>query len=225
MSGSKAQHYPPQTGSYAVKVKNGSGWQGSSACRLHISVGQEYHEGEKLKATFNWVSHRFERVIICVNDTLQRYNFRYQGHSSEDAYRLAEQAGSEWISRNLAEIQNIDAKVEIFRWEDWTEHPDFKRTLQQVTERYDYDKEFKDTLDSDVLAYWERNSLKGSFEDFKKLSTKYYLEETAAFFIMYDEETATNIYPGSTLLPNKFHPNDGGFTRIDFKRNRQPEIA
>ena len=50
MSGSKATQYPPQDGAYAVKVKNGAGWNAFDTARLQISVGQPYHEGDKLAA-------------------------------------------------------------------------------------------------------------------------------------------------------------------------------
>ena len=78
MSGSKATQYPPQDGAYAVKVKNGAGWNAFDTARLQISVGQPYHEGDKLAATADWVRHRFGRVIVCVNDTLQRFNHAFQ---------------------------------------------------------------------------------------------------------------------------------------------------
>jgi tRNA-dependent cyclodipeptide synthase len=228
MSGSKAIQYPAQTGNYAVKVKNGAGWQGSSTARLHISVGQEYHKGEKLKATFNWVSNRFDKVIICVNDTLQRYNLEYQGMSPEDAYRVSEIAGSKWIEENLSAIRSMNTTVQVFRWEDWTGHPDYASKLEEVNALYQDNKTFRDEMDQEIIEYWERNkeSFSGDFDKFRELSTSYFLEETTAFFLMYDEETAVNVYPGSTLFPNKFHDNDGGFTRIDFRKNqRVPQVA
>ena len=55
--------YPPQMGAYKVKVLNGAGWRKYNIARFHISVGTERFEGEKLKATMEWLSHRFDRVI------------------------------------------------------------------------------------------------------------------------------------------------------------------
>src|SRR5688572_6281343 len=93
------KQYPAQTGSYAVKVKNGRGWHAYDVARLPISVGQSYHEGEKFKATLRWLQPRFKKIVICVNDTLQRHNF--SNISDNEAFFKAEAAGREWIERNI----------------------------------------------------------------------------------------------------------------------------
>ncbi|GEM_PF-915534 len=234
MKNSKNQ-YPSQTGKYAVKVKYGGGWSSFKTARFHISVGQEYHEGEKFKATMEWAKHRFEKVVICVNDTLQRYNYLYKSSlSPEQAFSQTEKLGQEWIDRNLPIIQSLP-NYELHRWEDWRNSDDFASQYNYVLELYNKVPLVKDLVEEDVLTFWKRRVIKEgtpdySFVRFKEASTQYLLEETAAFFLMFKKDLAADIYPGSVLLPcvlaQKYCVGlkapmlgDRAFTRIDFSRN------
>lgn len=233
MKNSKKQ-YPPQTGVYAVKVKNGRQWDAYSTARFHISVGQEYHEGEKFKATMQWAKHRFDKVIICVNDTLQRYNYVYkEGVSDSEAMMMAENAGREWLERNLPTIRALPS-CEIIRWNSWLDHSDFSSERSFVQDLYDADENVRTLISTDVMTFWKRRKVRedgetyADFEKFKAASTAYLLEETAAFFMMFKRDVAVDVYPGSVLLPcvlaekylNIPNRNLGGgsFTRIDFSR-------
>lgn len=235
MSGFKAKQYPPQNGYYAVKVKNGAGWSGYSDARLQISVGQEYHEGEKLNATFNWVADRFDTVTVCVNDTLQRFNHMFTGMSEEEAYSKSESDGREWIERNQARWRHLP-NIKIVRWDTWKNDPNFKDKLSEAKKRYDEDSSFRNEVDQEILSFWQRrlssgDANKDDYERFKKLSKAYLLEEIAVFPIMSRNSSAVDIYPGSTLLPCKLNGisdlGQRGYTRIDFKRNNQgmPQVA
>lgn len=235
MSGSKAIQYPQQNGLYAVKVKNGAGWQDFENTRLQISVGQEYHEGEKLRATFNWVAERFDKIIICVNDTLQRFNHEFSGMTEEEAFLRAESEGREWIERNQKMWRHLP-NVKVMRWDDWKKDPSYEERLAEVTDRYLDDEKFRAEVDSEILSFWQRRIKAGDsqfddFEKFKKFSKAYLLEEIAVFPIMFEKNEAVDIYPGSTLLPCKLNDVTSlgyrGYTRIDFKRNSQqiPQVA
>lgn len=226
--------FPPQSGLYSVKVKNGSGWNKYSTARLQISVGQEYHENEKFKATIAWLSHRFDHVIVCVNDTLQRYNYIYQaGSSEEDALNVSEEMGREWIERNIETIRTLPS-FEIHRWKNWLSHENFLSQHRRIKNLYEISPEFKELIHADILEFWKRKKDKeqatyADFERFKKYSSDYLLEETAAFFLMFEKDVAADIYPGSVLLPcvlaEKYlnlpdrYLGGAGFTRIDFLRN------
>ena len=231
MSGSKAKQYPPQTGFYAVKVKTGAGWSDFDTARLQISVGQQYHEGDKLKATFNWVGQRFDKVIICVNDTLQRFNYEMDGMSPEDAFNRSEAKGREWIERNIETIRGLP-NYTIHRWEDWRSKPEYQNNLDKVYDLYENNPSFRAALDQNISDFWSRQDRPAEeFERFQEISKHYLLEETAVFSMMFDNEEAADIYPGSILLPcTTFQGkhldgapqglNMGHFTRIDFKRNK-----
>lgn len=227
MSGSKAKNFPPQTGQYVVKVKNGAGWSNFSNARLQISVGQEYHEGEKIKATFNWVADRFDKITVCVNDTLQRFNYMFDGMSEEEAYSKSEAEGREWIERNQAKWRHLP-NIEIVRWDTWKKDPLFKTKLEEVQTRYHEDGSFRNEVDREVSSFWQRrlkagDVIEAKFTRFSKFSKAYLLEEIAIFPIMSERTNAVDIYPGSTLLPCKLNDvvdlGQRGYTRIDFRRN------
>ena len=232
MSGSKAKQYPPQTGAYAVKVKTGAGWQEFDTARLQVSVGQPYHEAEKLRATFNWVGQRFEKVIICANDTLQRFNHEMDGLTPSEAFSKAESDGREWIERNISSIRSLP-NYTIFRWEDWRSRSDYQESFDKANALYDSNDEFRTAINKNVLEFWSRQDRpQKDFERFADLSKRYLLEETAVFSIMFKTEAAVDIYPGSTLLPCTIFQGQtvdgapdglgmGHFSRIDFKRNQK----
>lgn len=241
MSGSNAQ-YPPQTGAYAVKVKNGAGWRDFNTVRLQISVGKPYHEGDKLAATINWARHRFDHVIICVNDTLQRFNHRYDfGLSASDAFQKAAQDGKDWIENNRTLINSLPS-VERHRWEDWKVWPQYASALDMTLKLHQNNSEFRGAIRNNIVAFWKRKIREAGlaeayrFAEFSALSESYLLEETAIFSMMFNRDEAVDVYPGTPLLPcTVFRGRDvdgapeglskGTFTRIDFNKNKLPALA
>lgn len=238
MSRSNVIHYPQQDGAYAVKVKNGAGWRGFDIARFHISVGQMYHEGEKFKATLQWAKHRFDKVIICVNDTLQHHNHEFDGMSEQAAFLRAENNGAEWITRNQAVIDELP-NVELFRWEQWRNLPEFNIEHEKIKALYRDDHSIKQAIDNDVRTFWtRRQKIQGlsdhyRFMKFQEHAVRYLIEESAVFSLMFRRDEAVDIYPGSTLLPCVLFKNETGlgeksFTRIDFartKRVQRPEMS
>lgn len=242
MINSKCRQYPPQTGEYAVKVKNGSAWHDYDTCRLQISVGQEYHEGAKMEATLNWAGQRFRNVIICVNDTLQRYNSIYSSTlGEEDAHKEWSLAGQSWIERNRPFFQSLQ-RYSIVRWDDWIFAPEFNKKKEEVELFYTTNSFFREAIQQNINDFWQRNaqringSAQAGYGRFFECSRAYLLEETAVFSMMFKLETAVDIYPGTVLLPAVlFRSNPvpgmpegldlGCFTRIDFKRNPIPHVS
>lgn len=195
-------NYPAQTGPYLVKVKNGAVWRNYRVARLQISVGGDRHEGEKFKATVEWLKHRFDKVIVCVNDTLQRFNYVMEGMSEEEALKYSLAAGREWVSRHMDEIRDLP-NVEVYRWEEWKDSA-FEKAYQNVLELYDESPEFRNSMEK---------SQKNSY------SREYLLEEIAVFSLMYQKEKAVDVYPGT--LPKVMSIfQDQHTTRIDFMRKK-----
>jgi len=230
------RQYPPQSGPYAVKVKNGAGWRNYDVARLQISVGQAYHEGDKLAATLEWASQRFDRLIICVNDTLQRFNAMYEDDMTEEqAFAYSFAMGTAWIERNSGLLHSIP-HLSLHCWEEWRNHADYKHTLQQARTLYAMNAEFRQAVDRNVIEFWQRRApgvdltSAYTFQHFKPYSTEYLLEETAVFSLMFEAQKAADIYPGTLLMPCQiFRGRDvegvpRGLrigthnTRIDFKR-------
>lgn len=219
--------YPAQIGAYKVKVKNGSRWQNFDHCRIQVSVGHgDKHEGEKFLATFNWAYNRFDKVIICVNDTLQRFNFMANYNLSEqDAYKKSKQAGEEWIAKNIANELLNDKKIEIICWDYWLSLPDYKKNFNLVSNLYQNNQVLKQAVNEEIEMFLLRRD-KQVFDHKKECSKYYFLEETAAFPLMFKRERAADIYAGTTLLPVRLAEegkiegicpsNNVVFTRIDF---------
>lgn len=217
---------------YTVKVKRAAGYNDYKAARFHISVGQSYHENGKFSAAMDWATENFDKVIICVNDTLQRHNLIFEGKSPKEAFNEAKDLGSEWVERNTpyisAAMQKAD-NVEVVRWETWHKHPDFELELIKVNNLYETNSTIKKEIDDEALSFWKRrkkiNSLTNDFEQSKFLehSVEYLKEECAIFSIMFREKPpAADIYPGSSLLPCRlFKDNPSGsthgFTKIEFR--------
>ncbi|NJN46011.1 MAG: tRNA-dependent cyclodipeptide synthase [Candidatus Competibacteraceae bacterium] len=228
MSGFKHQ-YPPQTGHYAVKVKRGNSWKEFASARFHISVGQPYHEGEKFAATMAWAKRRFEQVIICVNDTLQRHNYHFNGMEETAALELAQVRGNEWIDRNSRAFSNVP-HVELYRWEHWRNHPDYACQYDKINQQYQAGRPIRKAIDDEVMLFWQRRQKNGlvaahRLGAFQHYSTQYLIEECAAFCVMFQQDEAVDVYPGSVLLPCALFKNESslgkhGFTRIDFSRNK-----
>lgn len=185
-----------------LKIR-GAIWKKYKTARLQISVGQSYHEGYQLSETVKWVCANFDKAIVCVNDTLQRYN-----------EPNAEEAGAAWIERNRNILANLP-NAEIIRWNHWLYHPDFPGYLADIKDRYKNDPIFKEAVDCEAMAFALRRKPQ-SLGAFIERSRAYLLEECAAFRIMF-AIPAADIYPGSTLLPCQLFKNDGakGFTRVE----------
>ena len=228
--------YPPQTGAYAVKVKNGAGWRDFDVARFQISVGQPYHEGEKLRSTLDWADHRFNSLVVCVNDTLQRFNYMFEdGMSEDEAFNHSLKLGYQWIERNRPLLESLE-NVSCYRWEDWRKHQSYQASYDQVLSLYANNKEFREAIDQNVMDFWNRRQSRGGLSDHYRFdrfhihSRDYLLEETAAFSLMFEEQEAADIYPGTLLLPCtvfKGRNIEGAplgllkgthNTRIDFKR-------
>lgn len=199
----KSFNYPEQNGVYAVRVKNGAKWREYRDARLQISVGGDRHEGEKFNATIDWVKNRFDKTIICVNDTLQRYNYISKGMAPDRAYEETLKAGDRWLDRNLAAIEKLP-NYELHRWNEWLKDPSYQSVFDSVVDLYNSDEAFQDAIYESQKNKW---------------SKEYLLEEIAVFSLMYRYHNAVDIYPGTMPEAMNIFQNQHT-TRIDFARKR-----
>jgi hypothetical protein len=190
-----------------LKIR-GSSWKKYDTARLQISVGQPYHEGSDLVALVKWVSEHFKHTIVCLNDTLQRYN----GPG-------AEEAGSAWMERNM-NVVNMLSSAEIFRWDYWLNCPDYPALHAEVKDKYRNDLVFRKVIDDESMVFALRQKPNNMGAFFER-SKAYLLEECAAFQIMF-RTPAADIYPGSTLIPCQIFKEDEGkgFTRVELRHSR-----
>lgn len=200
MSASKQKQYPAQTGSYKIKVKSKpDNLVGENAVlRLEISVGQPYHEGEKFRCTLDWAKHRFGKIIILVNDSLQRFNYMFEeGLSEKEAHAKASREGREWIARNMAAISSLP-DFEIYRWDAWKRSQGYFVDLYKARMLYNSNNKFKAAIDDAITETWDRRGIpERRKEEFFAFSKDYLLEETAIFSIVYKTFMGISAYPGS----------------------------
>lgn len=222
--------YPAQIGLYAVKVKNAADWKGHECARLHVSVGQAYHEGDKFAATTEWARGRFGKVVVCVNDTLQLTNKMFEeGMARPEAFAAALDAGDAWIARNSGSLSGCD----VVRWDEWKGGKDFAPTYRSVLKLEKADPAVSKSLIDTAGRLWERRAgqhpayTPDRQDCFFALAREYLLDEIAVICCMIERERAVDIYPG-TMLPvfdllkgRDVTPAAIGrrdFVRIDFKR-------
>lgn len=183
-----------------------------------------------------WAKSRFTRIMICVNDTLQRHNDRFDGIEEVPAFIRAQMEGDRWIERNHSAFADLP-NVELYRWEHWRNHPAYANEYNDINRQYQEGRAIRQAIDNEVMLFWKRRQKNGLVDAhclsmFQLYSTQYLIEECSAFRVMFQQDEAVDVYPGSVLLPCALFKNEGtlgkhGFTRIDFSRNKQfqPQMA
>lgn len=196
----KTKQYKPQTGLYRIKPRDNFRKYGTQKCLIGISVGQEYHEGDKLQSMIDWAKERYDNVEILLADTLQKHNFIFLDGINEDmALEKSLKNGDEWIKRNNRALGNL----KINRWDELYKEARNEGLIVSVHDTYKKNDEFADEIDNTIRKFFERNSLnrkdlynKKSFELFYETSKDYLLEETAVDSYINLFIKAPVIYPG-----------------------------
>ena len=166
-----------------------------SLCRMEISIGQPYHEGEKLRLALDWARNNYKQTIILLGDTQQRFNIAFrEGLEINQALKVAYDRGIEWVDRN----KSIIGDIEVISWNYFLNHPNFLNTKQAVLDLLDNGSEFQVNLEDAVLDFYERSGVSSSQRDeFMSISREYLIEETAGLAIAYKEYQGFSAYPGS----------------------------
>ncbi|MEV0318077.1 tRNA-dependent cyclodipeptide synthase [Streptomyces sp. NPDC050658] len=122
---------------------------------LLISVGQRYHEGDKLRATVELLNRTgFGQVTIAVADTLQRTN--YLASDPADARRRALREGDEWLERNGKILGRLSVPNDVLRWDDALLDPDYPRFLRRIRDTYRDDPGYRRAVDSTIGKFIDR---------------------------------------------------------------------
>lgn len=182
---------------YKAKIVQNCSWQQFSTCALTISVGQPYHEEEKLKAAVAWAGQRFERCFVYVADTLQRHNLVLSpDYSLKFAYQIAKKKGDDWIFRNRDVLKSTIVK----RWNDWLSADAFKENHDMVKNLYLENVPLQAAVNADITNYLNKHMKDFSDLPFRRQQClKYILEELAVMNMWGMDGTLVEIYPGSEL--------------------------
>lgn len=142
---------------------------------LLVSVGADYHEGEKLGATVDLLNRSgFGRVTVAVADTLQRHNLDLDPGR---AYQIARRRGDQWIARNRPLLDLITADVDILRWDTALSDPHYPRALERVRAAYRADDQYAAAIDSTIDRFVARRGDDLPDEEQVRASCRTYLLE------------------------------------------------
>ena len=168
---------------------------------LPISVGQAYHEGDKLIATIELLNNRFSSCDIIVADTLQRKNLDIK--DINDLENLDEfKNGSSWIERNKKSFFEFKIPYTIIRWNECLSNPEFSKKLNELKILYESDISYRECLENDISQLLQRKKdsdfLEQDKNKQKKISISYFLEETAVFLSYFlDKKYDIVLYPSN----------------------------
>lgn len=219
---------------YRLRTQSPWNWRDFDTVRLEISVGQDYHEGTKLKTATEWARDNFRRAVIILGDTIQGYNLAIANKSDlQTAFDQARAAGDDWLVRNRTAI----AGVEVTRWDDWKSHEAYQDNETAINRLYKNNATFRDHIDDTVDDFWwRRNAPVPNDKRFHSLSRDFLLEESAVFATAYGELGGISAYPGTFLQTwQMFVENDidgaplglknSHWTRLQFKRRHDALVA
>lgn len=175
----------------------------SATCMLGISVGQEYHEGEKFSSTVNLVSRSFSGYKVMLYDTLQRYTMAIDSlNTTEYFHGFALREGDRWLDRNKGCYENDSKFIEVIRWDYWLNHPDFASKKEEVlalmSQDMDYKKSFEITAKKFIDRYLNRFTDKSSLPNIERaynLCMEYLIEECSALCLWPEAQVDYEVYP------------------------------
>ncbi|PQQ23292.1 hypothetical protein [Photorhabdus hindustanensis] len=122
---------------------------------LLISVGQKYHEGDKLAATIDLINKSgFSSCTIAVADTLQRHN--YLGMSYEAAYRFTYELGTSWIARNSEVLAALSIPNNILRWDEALNDISYLAFREDIEGLYVNDPAYKEAINETIGIFIDR---------------------------------------------------------------------
>jgi len=172
-----------------------------SHAMILISVGQSYHENEKMVATLDLIERKFKKYTFIVADTLQRHNIGLRsGLNENESLLLAKKNGEIWIKTYLQDIQNRKGFFEVKRWDDYLKSKEFKDKLNiinKITENEEHS--ISKGIISSVNEYMRRGSRENmSSKDRaiqEKACTTYLKEECAIMLLWVDDGFNFEVYP------------------------------
>ncbi|GAA5108657.1 tRNA-dependent cyclodipeptide synthase [Nocardia iowensis] len=199
---------------------------------LLVSVGADYHEGEKLAATIDLINRsNFGRCAIAVADTLQRHNL--SGGTDIDRHARARIAGDEWITRNIGYLNQIDCPTNILRWDFALSHPRYGDLYDAVEQAYETDDRYRNAVDSTIDRFIERRLTREPDVDqdmVRKSCRAYLLEECPIImplwahegfdYVIYPQRISAAMGRTRELFVEPEHPDRVAWLPLRFKKRK-----
>lgn len=199
-------------------------------CILLVSVGQPYHEAEKLLATIQLINRsEFSQCTIAIADTLQRHNF--PDKSAEEAYRYSLLTGDEWLKRNDEAISQLKPAVEILRWDAVLKDPHYPSLKQQIEFSYQTNSIYRNAIEETIGLFLNRVKKRNEAVDLESLGNhcrEYLLEECPIImplwaaqgydFIIYPKPLTTAMAATRELFVTPYYADKTKWLSLKFKR-------
>jgi tRNA-dependent cyclodipeptide synthase len=204
-------------------------------CVLAVSVGQEYHEEQKLSSTVHLINKSgFSEVKVVVADTLQRHN--KHGKAPGLALSAAIRDGDAWIKRNRKYLDGLEAKVTISRWNEELASDRYAALRQQVNEVYaEPNSPLRNAIDTTIGVFIERLLLRDPAADTQQAAAQcreYILEEIPIIlplwaeqgydFIIYPQQMTHAMATARALLIEPVAPERVHWLPLKFKKRGIP---
>jgi tRNA-dependent cyclodipeptide synthase len=171
-------------------------------CIFCISVGQKYHEGEKLEACIDLINKSFSYCDIIMADTLQRHTISLKEDNFEQKSLIM---GDEWLIRNDNILKNLSIPYKITRWNEFRFHEKYEYYSILINEMYENNNRFKISVDNTINKF-QTNYLKYNqcveIEKINSICLRYILEECAILNLFTNFNSEYMIYPAK--LPSSF---------------------
>lgn len=170
---------------------------------LLVSVGKEYHQGEKLAATIQKINQSgFSKCIIAVADTLQRHNL--SSMPSQEGHAKSRIQGDKWLEDHESIISSLNIPYKISRWDDFLKRDDYHKYYYQIINEYYSNESYRSAIHETIGIFTQRKNLaKGTLEYDEAFyrSLFYILEECPIIMPMWaDEKIDFIIYPKQMTL-------------------------
>lgn len=181
-----------------VLPKSAANWKPYKTAVVGVSLNSRNHVGPAFAGLMDWVGKNFESCIIDLSDTLHRYNLINDGHSAEEAHRLARLHGDSWLRDHTLVIGSVPIPTSVIRWDSWLSHPDFQDNFESFKNASLTQPDFRDALVQDIHHFnLRRNITPGAIAESQfQNSMDYLLEELAAHAILYTQTPCAVVYPG-----------------------------
>lgn len=181
----------------------------NSKCSVTISVGQPIHEGDKFNATLLEVNDNFKECTIMMCDSLQRHTLKIGSDlDMKQLHKKSNQAGDEWLERNMKTIKQLDIKYDIIRWDEWLSSNTYKNIRKQIDDLYLSDVGFYSAVEKTALSFLERYlNKKVVFEQREDVlchSREYLKEEAAVMLIWAQSNYQFEVYPSPRNLALRY---------------------
>lgn len=172
-----------------------------SKCILPISImGRKEHEGNRFQATMKLINNSFESCALIIVDSLYRHTLKidHPNESTTVLYNKAKEAGTSWLERNINAYSQLSIPYKIIRWNEYLNNPKFSQQYTIVSDLYNKDMQYKQSIDDSVKEYLKRqlnnkNIVNFNYEEASECCINYLIEECAAMCLYGEYEF--EVYP------------------------------